>query len=761
MSSSAIFILDLKGKVIIARNYRGDVDMSVIEKFIPVLMEMEEEGQQSPIITVPEATFVYIKCNNVYLVSTSTKNVNVAVVLAFLYKCVQVFTEYFKDVEEESIRDNFVIIYELLDEMMDFGYPQTTDGKILQEYITQEGHKLEAAPRPPMAVTNAVSWRSEGIKYRKNEVFLDVIESVNLLANANGTVLQSEIVGSVKMRVYLTGMPELRLGLNDKVLFESNGRGGKGKSVELEDVKFHQCVRLSRFENDRTISFIPPDGEFELMNYRLMTVVKPLIWIEAVVERYSHSRVEYMIKAKSQFKRRSTANNVEVIIPVPSDADSPKFKTSIGTVKYAPELSSFVWTIKSFPGGKEFLMRAHFNLPSVTSEEKEGRPPIKVKFEIPYFTTSGIQVRYLKIIEKSGYQALPWILMASVLGRRLFGQFLYQRTSRLLCIVAEQESYSGYSSAELKVGADMLKRVTHELRREGKTFILPLGDEDALQRMLKPLHTLVDAGVKPEFLLDAFVKRSELFKALVVQGEKSMKVLDALVETCGMTFEDAMRMLASYPEELLAVSAESIFDRLSVFFNSGILAGKEMGRIVRTCPAILFTSDGKQMATLVEGLTNFFARGEIRAMLEKTPHIVITNLEELEQKYEYIYFMMRIEGDEFKMCTRWVDMSLDEIIMRHDFLQKTGKYTTPDPKKPQFKMENPTLSKILDLPDVQFATEIAGVTMEEWTVYRAFMEKQREMANKERPFERIKPSVRKAFERRRKEAKKKEDHVIQ
>lgn len=121
------------------------------------------------------------------------------------------------------MRDNFVIIYELLDEMMDFGYPQTTEGRILREYITQEGHKLEA-PRPPMAVTNAVSWRSEGIKYRKNEVFLDVIESVHLLANANGTVLQSEIVGSVKMRVYLSGMPELRLGLNDKVQFEASGR---------------------------------------------------------------------------------------------------------------------------------------------------------------------------------------------------------------------------------------------------------------------------------------------------------------------------------------------------------------------------------------------------------------------------------------------------------------------------------------------------------------------------------------------------------
>jgi len=86
-----------------------------------------------------------------------------------------------------------------------------------------------------------VSWRSEGIKYRKNEVFLDVIESVNLLVrpmqpliylwfmvfpqvNANGNVVRSEILGAVKMKCYLSGMPELRLGLNDKVMFETTGR---------------------------------------------------------------------------------------------------------------------------------------------------------------------------------------------------------------------------------------------------------------------------------------------------------------------------------------------------------------------------------------------------------------------------------------------------------------------------------------------------------------------------------------------------------
>lgn len=36
--------------------------------------------------------------------------------------------------------------------------------------------------------------------------------------------MRSEILGAVKMKCYLSGMPELRLGLNDKVMFESTGR---------------------------------------------------------------------------------------------------------------------------------------------------------------------------------------------------------------------------------------------------------------------------------------------------------------------------------------------------------------------------------------------------------------------------------------------------------------------------------------------------------------------------------------------------------
>merc|ERR1711966_320344 len=107
-------------------------------------------------------TYVYIKYNNLYIMAVTQRNSNAAMILLFLYRLVEVLKEYFRELEEESIRDNFVITYELMDEMMDFGYPQISEAKILREYITQEAHKLEVV-KPPMAVTNAVSWRSEGL----------------------------------------------------------------------------------------------------------------------------------------------------------------------------------------------------------------------------------------------------------------------------------------------------------------------------------------------------------------------------------------------------------------------------------------------------------------------------------------------------------------------------------------------------------------------------------------------------------------------
>ena len=109
--------------------------MSAVEKFPVLLSEAEDESSAVPPCFSSEGiNYLYIRHNNLYLLALTKRNTNAAEILLFLHKVVEDFTEYFKELEEESIRDNFVVIYELLDEMMDFGYPQTTETKILQEY---------------------------------------------------------------------------------------------------------------------------------------------------------------------------------------------------------------------------------------------------------------------------------------------------------------------------------------------------------------------------------------------------------------------------------------------------------------------------------------------------------------------------------------------------------------------------------------------------------------------------------------------------
>ncbi|CAJ0845707.1 4787_t:CDS:2 [Entrophospora sp. SA101] len=48
--------------------------------------------------------------------------------------------------------------------------------------------------------------------------------SVNLLVNTNGNVLRSEVLDAIKMRCHLSDILELRLGQNDKVIFENTKR---------------------------------------------------------------------------------------------------------------------------------------------------------------------------------------------------------------------------------------------------------------------------------------------------------------------------------------------------------------------------------------------------------------------------------------------------------------------------------------------------------------------------------------------------------
>lgn len=93
--ASAVFITDLKGKVIISRNYRGDVAMTIVERFTKLVIEADESTVK-PVFCEDGINFAWIRFNNLYFVSVTQRNGNAMMLLSYLYKLANVLKDYFK-----------------------------------------------------------------------------------------------------------------------------------------------------------------------------------------------------------------------------------------------------------------------------------------------------------------------------------------------------------------------------------------------------------------------------------------------------------------------------------------------------------------------------------------------------------------------------------------------------------------------------------------------------------------------------------------
>lgn len=179
-------------------------------------------------------------------------------------------------------------------------------------------------------------------------------------------------------------MPECKFGINDKLLIK-NSTATTGKSdrgIQIDDMKFHQCVRLGKFDRDRSITFIPPDGVFELMTYRISENINLPFKIVPVVQEFpEQNRVEYSVKIKAIFERTNFASNVVAKIPVPPNTASCRiYSAGAGKAKYEPDQSAIMWRIKKFQGDNEFLMSAEVSTTPLKTEKQWNKPPISLDF---------------------------------------------------------------------------------------------------------------------------------------------------------------------------------------------------------------------------------------------------------------------------------------------------------------------------------------------------------------------------------------------
>jgi len=173
---------------------------------------------------------------------------------------------------------------------------------------------------------------------------------------------------------------------------------------------FHQCVRLARFENERIVSFVPPDGEFILMKYRSTDRITTPFRILSQIKYASENLMDYEVTIVSEFPAKLFGLKVNITIPSPPN--TAVCKTVIkgpGKAKYDAQAGGIVWRIKRFPGHTEATLRASVELLSSPGDKNWDRPPISMDFTVPMFATSGLKIKFLRVVDKSGYVPAKWV----------------------------------------------------------------------------------------------------------------------------------------------------------------------------------------------------------------------------------------------------------------------------------------------------------------------------------------------------------------
>ncbi|KAH1252333.1 AP-4 complex subunit mu [Glycine max] len=388
------FVLSQRGDNIVYRDYRGEAQKGSAETFFRKVKFWKEDAEGDAPPNIDGVNYFHVKVAGLLFVATTRVNVSPSLVLELLQRIARVIKDYLGVLNEDSFRKNFVLVYELLDEVIDFGYVQTTSTEDLKSYVFNEPIVIDAARMPPLgpasifmqgtkrmpgtAITKSVVANEPGGR-KRDEIFVDVIEKISVTFNSSGFILTSEIDGTIQMKSYLTGNPEIRLALNEDLSIGTSDYRGSG-AVILDDCNFHESVHLDSFDVDRTLSL-----------------------------------AEVTIKVRAEFNSSINANTVLVQMPLPSFTSRVTFELEPGAVGHTTDFKEankrLEWGLKKVVGGSEHTLRAKLTF----SQELHGNimkeaGPVSMTFTVPMYNASRLQVKYLQIAKKSkAHNPYRWV----------------------------------------------------------------------------------------------------------------------------------------------------------------------------------------------------------------------------------------------------------------------------------------------------------------------------------------------------------------
>lgn len=421
-----------------SRFYKNDVRKNVHEIFRIQIINaagklISPQDSRLPVLTIGSTSFIFIRSGTLWIVAVARSNQDCLAIMEFLYSLVHLLQKLFglsdSPLTEDTILGNFVNIFEVLGEVLQFGYPINMEPSYLSSVIPGladlkigsmdkkeseikrkilNSRKSNASSIELAYDTSKVSWRENGIKYRRNEIFLNVDEKISVLLDRSGELLRSHIDGIISMKCQLSGMPTCRFGFSCDSIDED-----LRETITLDDFKFHKCVDLGKYDSDQVIAFIPPDGSFQLMSYNISEAQSLPFSIVPIISS-TGERVDLHLRLSSNYSPESTASYVKLKVQLPSGIDSHTIKSTQGKAKFDSRDNAIVWTFSKFFGHQNHELSLNFHMP--TDVASLFKPRITLDFSLDTHSASGLQVKFLKVFEKSNYRTVKWVKYCTQAG---------------------------------------------------------------------------------------------------------------------------------------------------------------------------------------------------------------------------------------------------------------------------------------------------------------------------------------------------------
>ncbi|KAJ3450576.1 ap-4 complex subunit mu-1 [Anaeramoeba flamelloides] len=392
---SEFFILSSRGDKIIYRNLKKEIKHNSPEVLLRKVKFSETDCP--PIFNEDGINYVFVMRKRVYFCCTSISNVSSSFLLEVLSRIIEIITDYCQEINEEILRRNNLLIYELVDELIDYGLPQQTVSLQLDKFICSTPIYKKDLHKSMKTMKKT---KEKTFNNKKPTLLITFEETQCVEIKKNGELIRNEINGTIFMNNQVREPSDLTIEFKPFSLGKGGGKKYRYTDVLIEDILLNIRCNSNHLEKPSPYIYIPrlPFGHFKFIDYRTSgpKIIKPFLF-SIKIPTQTKNKIDLIVTVKSTFLQKFFGR-VRIEIPMPEEALSVSSKLSdhVGQkVVFNQKLKKIIWYFEKLNGERDETLEAGIILRSGIENLKRVRSqlgPLVLVYQLEKFSLSGFDI---------------------------------------------------------------------------------------------------------------------------------------------------------------------------------------------------------------------------------------------------------------------------------------------------------------------------------------------------------------------------------